>query len=416
MIMRSLKTAKQGKSFVLLVAGQIVTLFGSALLRFVLSLYVLDITGRADIFAAIYAISAVPLLLTPIGGAIADRADRRRMMAAIDFANGVIVLGFIILISGGEPSVFAIGAVMVLLGLASAMESPTVQACVPQIAPPEKLEQANGLIQGTGSLAQIAAPILGGILYGMFSLKTLVVCSCAAFFSASFMEIFIKLPFVKRAQEKHIVPTIIDDLKEGFAYTVKQPPVRKCIILAAVLNFVLTPYFIVGIPIILRVAMKSTDRFYGIGMAITEFGMILGALAIGAVAQKMKMKTLHRWLSGIGLLLIGAAASLLPRTLGLGYYPAFIAFFLFVLPVLMAITMISIYFISNLQKKTPDALLGKVMAIIMSVSQCAAPVGQIAYGFLFEKFSAAVYIPTFALSLATLLIAVISKAMLKNEE
>jgi MFS family permease len=404
------------KNFTMLVLGQIVTLFGSSLLRFVLSLYVLDITGRADIFSALYALSGIPLLLTPIGGAIADRVNRRTMMAAIDFMNGIIVLGLILLTASGRPSVFTIGAVMVLLGAASAMEQPTVQACVPQVARAEKMEQANGIIQGTGSLAQIIAPVLGGILYGIFSLKALAICSCAAFFLASLMEICIEIPFVRRTQEKHIVPTLIDDLKEGFSYSVRQPLILKCMILAAILNLVLTPYFVVGIPIILRVAMKSTDTVYGIGMAITEAGTILGALSIGLFAKKMAMRTLHRWIAAAGFLLIGVAGSLLPQILGFGYYSAFVMFFLFMLPVLMVITMISIYVITHVQKNTPDALLGKVTAIIMTVAQCAAPAGIIAYGFLFEKFNGTVYIPTIALSIVTLLTAAMGKIMLMNEK
>lgn len=61
------------KDFNLVVLGQIVSIFWSSLLRFALSLYVLDMTGRADIFATLYAVSNIPRLLMPLGGAIADR-------------------------------------------------------------------------------------------------------------------------------------------------------------------------------------------------------------------------------------------------------------------------------------------------------------------------------------------------------
>ncbi|MDR0851123.1 MAG: MFS transporter [Clostridiales Family XIII bacterium] len=212
--MNTLSEQKFSNSFKLLLAGQIVTLFGSALLRFVLSLYVLDITGRADIFAVLFAISTMPLLLSPIGGAIADRVNRRNMMVAIDFVNGVVVLGFILISYFGDLSVFMIGACMVLLGFTSAMESPTVLACVPAVAPAEKLEQANGIIQGIGSLAQTVAPILGGVLYGIFGMKPLVIFGCIAFFTASFIEIFIRMPFEKRPHEGHIIPMILGDTKE----------------------------------------------------------------------------------------------------------------------------------------------------------------------------------------------------------
>jgi MFS family permease len=79
------------RDFRLMVAGQATTQIGSGLLRFVLSLYILDITGRADVYATLYAISSIPLLLSPVGGALADRFDRRKMMVLIDFLNGLVV-------------------------------------------------------------------------------------------------------------------------------------------------------------------------------------------------------------------------------------------------------------------------------------------------------------------------------------
>lgn len=413
--MQKEETDTSQHSFRLLVAGQIITLLGSALLRFALSLYVLDVTGRADIFSVLYAISTIPLLLSPIGGAISDRVNRRNLMVAIDFVNGLITVIFFITMLNGHNSVFLIGAVMVLLGVTSAMESPTVMACVPSIVSKDKLENANGIISGISSLAQIIAPVLGGLLYGTLGLNPLVVFSFIAFFIASIMEVFIKIPYSKREQEKHIVPTIFDDMKAGFRYTFKEAFILKCMVLAAVLNLFLSPFFIVGVPVILRVTMESTDMLYGIGMAITEFGMILGAMSVGVFAKKMKISTVYRWLIGIAILMIPLAVSLLPMILKLGYYPSFILFFLFALPVLMILTSISIYIITQVQRETPNALLGKVMATIMAVAQCAAPMGQIIYGFLFETFSLASYIPTMILSLLTLAIALSAKIMLKKE-
>lgn len=85
------------KDFNLMVVGQIISILGSALLRFALSLYVLDITGRADLFAVLFAISSIPILLAPLGGAIADRFNRRNLMVLFDFVSSVIVFIFFIL-------------------------------------------------------------------------------------------------------------------------------------------------------------------------------------------------------------------------------------------------------------------------------------------------------------------------------
>jgi hypothetical protein len=81
----------------------------------------------------------------------------------------------------------------------------------------------------------------------------------------------------------------------------------------------------------------------------------------------------------------------------------------------MALTCISIYVITYVQKNTPDALLGKVMAIIMSVAQIAAPIGLACHGLLFEASNGAVFIPTAALAVITLLIAPLAQTMLKKE-
>ncbi|WP_141550438.1 MFS transporter [Bacillus thuringiensis] len=403
------------KDFHLMVSGQIITILGSTLLRFALSLYVLDITGRADIFAGLYAVTSIPFLLAPLGGAIADRFNRRNVMVIFDFINAAIVLSFIVLLLTESVSILMIGTIMFLLAVVSAMYAPFVMASIPQLVPEKKLEQANGIVNGVQALSNIVAPVLGGILYGIIGLKMLVIISCLAFFLSAILEMFITIPFIKRIQEGHIVPIIVKDMKEGFLYVLKQPFILKAMLLAALLNLILTPLFVVGGPIILRVTMQSSDTMYGIGMGLIDFATILGALSIGFFAKKLQMKTLYNWMLIIALLVIPVALSVTPFTLNLGYYPPFILFILSSLLIAMIMTIVSIYVITVVQKKTPNENLGKVMAIITAVSQCMAPIGQVVYGFMFEGFSAKIYLPIFAISFIMIIIAVVTKKILSNE-
>ncbi|MFB6589308.1 MFS transporter [Bacillus thuringiensis] len=403
------------KDFHLMVSGQIITILGSTLLRFALSLYVLDITGRADIFAGLYAVTSIPFLLAPLGGAIADRFNRRNVMVIFDFINAAIVLSFIVLLLTEAVSILMIGTIMFLLAVVSAMYAPVVMASIPQLVPEKKLEQANGIVNGVQALSNIVAPVLGGILYGIIGLKMLVIISCLAFFLSAILEMFITIPFIKRIQEGHIVPIIVKDMKEGFFYVLKQPFILKAMLLAALLNLILTPLFVVGGPIILRVTMQSSDTMYGIGMGLIDFATILGALSIGFFAKKLQMKTLYNWMLIIALLVIPVALSVTPFTLNLGYYPPFILFILSSLLIAMIMTIVSIYVITVVQKKTPNENLGKVMAIITAVSQCMAPIGQVVYGFMFEGFSTKIYLPIFAISFIMIIIAVVTKKILSNE-
>ncbi|HDR6268734.1 MFS transporter [Bacillus thuringiensis] len=403
------------KDFHLMVSGQIITILGSTLLRFALSLYVLDITGRADIFAGLYAVTSIPFLLAPLGGAIADRFNRRNVMVIFDFINAAIVLSFIVLLLTESVSILMIGTIMFLLAVVSAMYAPVVMASIPQLVPEKKLEQANGIVNGVQALSNIVAPVLGGILYGIIGLKMLVIISCLAFFLSAILEMFITIPFIKRIQEGHIVPIIVKDMKEGFLYVLKQSFILKAMLLAALLNLILTPLFVVGGPIILRVTMQSSDTMYGIGMGLIDFATILGALSIGFFAKKLQMKTLYNWMLIIALLVIPVALSVTPFTLNLGYYPPFILFILSSLLIAIIMTIVSIYVITVVQKKTPNENLGKVMAFITAVSQCMAPIGQVVYGFMFERFSTKIYLPIFAISFIMILIAIVTKKILRNE-
>lgn len=404
------------KNFNLMVLGQIISILGSALLRFALSLYVLDTTGSESLFATMFAISNIPLLLAPLGGAIADRFNRRNLMVIFDFTSSAIVLSLILFMNKGGISIFTVGVTMVLLSIVSALYTPAVTASIPLLVEKGKLEGANGLVQAVQALSAVAAPVLGGILYGIVGFRTVAAVSCILFFLSAVMEIFIRIPFEKRQWTGRIIPTITRDMKEGFLYVIKQKFIRKISIIAVLLNLVLVPYFLVGAPIVLRVTMQSGDTLYGIGMGLINFATILGALSIGFFAKKMRLKTLHRWLFACSLMMIFMTVSLMPFVLGMGYYPSFILFMLGAVPIAASMTMISIYIITKVQRVTPNENLGKVMAIITAVAQCAAPLGQILYGVIFEKWSAQIFIPTLFVSIVTLLLGVLTRQMLKREE
>lgn len=403
------------KNFNLIVLGQIISILGSSLLRFGLSTYILDTTGRADIFVALYAISNIPLLFSPIGGAIADRFNRKNLMVIFDFMSSIIIFTFICLLSSLNNSIILIGVIMVLLSIISSMYQPTVQASIPLIVNEKDLEQANGIVNGIGSLSSMFAPVLGGLLYGLIGIKMLLITSCIAFFLSAVMEMFIHIPFNKREVNGSIVSTIVSDMKEGFSYVIKQSHISKAMILAASLNLFLTPFLLVGIQYILRITMHSSNNMYGIGIGIIEFSSVLGALSIGMFAKKMKMNTLYRWLMLISILMIPMAISVSPSMLKLGYYPSFILLFICIIPIAMSMTIITIFVLTIVQKQTPNELLGKVMATITAVSQCVAPVGQIMHGKLFEVFSSRVYIPIVCMFIIMLSISILAKYLYKNE-
>ena len=121
------------RNFTFLILGQISSLIGNYTLKFALSMYVLEQTGSASIFAGLLALAMLPtILLSPFGGILADRANRRNIMVALDTLSGLSVLIASFAMALGQD-IFVIGALLIILSVLGAFESPTVQACVPQM-------------------------------------------------------------------------------------------------------------------------------------------------------------------------------------------------------------------------------------------------------------------------------------------
>lgn len=403
-------------NFIKLVTGQAVSVFGTSLLRFALSLYVLDMTGRADIYATLFAVSSLPILLSPIAGALADRFNRKTIMVGLDIANGIVSLLLLAAFFLNQVSLVVVAIAMILFGFVGAMDTPVVTAIIPSLSKPNKLESANGILQGVQSLSGIVAPILGGILYGIIGIQNVLIITTAAFFLTALLETRILVPKNKTDYSGNIIRVLATDLKEGIHYTLAHSFIRKTMLISVGLNFVLTPLFIIGLPYILRVTMNLSTSLYGVSIGVIEFATILGALLMGVASKKLKVSNFYLWILFISMLLIPITFSTAPAILQYGTIPAFLLFVLCAIPLSACLSIVSIFAISKVQKITPSHHLGKVMAIIMATAQCAAPIGQILYGIGFEIFQDSVYIPVAVTFFTTFLLAIGSKFLYRNEK
>ena len=119
------------KNFVLIIIGQIISLFGNAILRFALPLYLLSETNSAMLFGLVSACSFVPMiLLYPIGGMIADRVNKRNIMVILDFLTAGVTLIFTILLGKLDLTMLILAMLILLYGIQGAYQ-PAVQASVP---------------------------------------------------------------------------------------------------------------------------------------------------------------------------------------------------------------------------------------------------------------------------------------------
>lgn len=393
-----MKGNKKNISYLML--GQFISVFGGAILRFALSLFVLDVTGRADIFATVLAISSIPVLFAPIGGAIADRFDRKLLMVLMDVDNAIIA-GLLFLVVGTTESILGIGVLIFILAIVGSFDTPVVGASIPLLVEEDELEKINGLSNGILQLSNVVAPIIGGIFYGVMGAKLLVASSILFFIIAAIIESFLKIPFEKREQSSGTIMQILTaDLKDGFKEVKNNQVIFKSITIAAAINFVLTSFFIVGLPVILRMTLQVNDTMYGIGMGVFSLASIIGAIFAGQLTKNIKFNNFYRVFTLSGILLILMNLLLSMTSIGVGFMVVLVMEII----IGMMLSAISIYLITIVQRITPKENLGKVMATIIAVAQCAVPLGQLLMGLIFRNTTDSVFVPLLLISGLVLLI------------
>ena len=404
------------RNFNLMIAGQIITLFGSSILRFALSLYILDITGSAETFALLLAISTIPVIfLSPIGGAIADRMNRRNLMVFFDFISSIVVGGLALFLYNGQESIILIGSVMTLLSIISTFYQPSVQASIPVLVEENNLLKANGIVSGVSAITNFAGPVLGGLLYTLSGIDTIVVITCISFILAAMIELFIRMPFEKGKQTYGAIKTILLDLKDGLRFILRGNSfLLKIILIAAAMNVFITPLFLVGIPYIIKIIMGMDDKYFGFTQGGISLSMIFAAVVVGLISSKLRINNLYLWFVGAGVLLVPMSLSIYPMFLerdGLDFVQ-YVVFSLCTMLIMFVITIINIFIMTTLQQQTPNIMLGKVMAILTAVSTCAVPVGQIIFGSLIDGFAMNAYALILIIAIITIIVGLITKKAL----
>lgn len=398
----------RNKNFILIVIGQIISLFGNAILRFALPLYLLGQTSSALLFGLVSACSFLPMiLLSPIGGMIADRVNKRNIMVILDFSTAGITLAFTVLLGKVDLTLLILVMLILLFGIQGAYQ-PSVQASIPLLLSREDLVKGNAAINLVSSLASLAGPVAGGALYGFFGLYPILSVSIACFTVSAVMELFIRIPSPCCQSRGNILKTAYLDLRESFLFIRREKTVIwKISLTAASVNLFFSSLITIALPVIvtgmLGFETAAAERLYGYAQGVIAAGSLTGGLMAGIFSKKQRAKDLYR-------LLIVAAFTLLPIASGLSFSKngkltyGIILICCFVM--MTAASLFSVRMLSCLQLLTPDHMLGKVTSCTMCICMCASPIGQALYGILLENFSEKVSLLFAAVFLVTTLIAV----------
>ena len=390
------------------------SLTGNYTLKFALSMYVLEQTGSASIFAGMLSAALLPtVLLSPFGGILADRANRKHIMVALDALSGLSVLAAGLLLPLGRE-LWVIGALLVLLSVLAAFESPTVQACVPQMVSPQNLVQGNAVVSQVSAVTSLATPFLGSLFYTAFGIEPVFAAAGVCFWLTALLECMIHLEHQKPPRTAGIGAIVREDLAVSAHFLRReQPDILKLLLLTALAGMFVSGTAVVGFPYLVRTVLGLSATYYGAAESAMGAAAILGSLCAGLLGKKLRVRDLSAIFLSFGLSLFPIGFSFLLPVGRMARYGVLLFFFCVCQ---LGVCIFSTYAITLIQQRTPEQLMGKVMSCVFTLSMCAQPVGQVVYGALFDCFSDSVYWVLIPTGMLICLIAVASRGFLKRME
>ncbi len=404
------------KDFILVVIGQIISLFGNATLRFALPLYLLNLTGSSALYGTVTACAFLPsILLSPIGGIIADRVNKRNVMVILDFFTALVILTFSVLMNGINLIVLLTATLMLLYGIAGAYQ-PSVQASIPALVHQDHIMAANSIINTITSFASLIGPVLGGILYSTYGLKPVLWICMICFFVSAVMELFIKIPFQKQNSEGGIWEMAKRDFAESIWFIRRDNPViGKTLLVICGINLFLAAMIIVALPYlmteVLDLRATQANKLYGFAEGALAAGGLTGGICAGIFSNKLSIQKSGNLIIACAISVFPIAASLLLFSSGMiNYIVITICCFI----IMVCSTIFVVQMMSFIQRETPQNLIGKVIAVILTVSMCAQPLGNALYGVLFEISKGFEYAVVLFSGTISLLIAISTRNIFKK--
>jgi MFS family permease len=383
------------KDFALLICGKLVSLLGSNMLQFALSLYVLDLTGSATVFASILSILIIPrLIFSPFAGVFGDWFDRKKSVVMLDMLNAFVIGSFALIFTvKGNLSIAMIYALVILLETTEIFFHSAMAAVLPSIVSKEELLDANSLNSMVMNIGNLLAPAIGALIYGIFGMKAILIFTSICFLLSSISKMFINIPKNHNKPEEIDLKSFKYDLIEGTKLIKDNKFIRIIIASGGILNFCVSPLASIGLLYIIKEIMKASDFQFGLFQMILSSSFIIAPLIGGKHIGKIKVGRLL-YLSFISVAAIVLAMALIP----FNFKPSIVPYILILLTsflIGMSTTFANIALGTFFDQIVPLELMGRISTIMNLSMTILIPIGQMIFGYLYD-----IIIPNYVIALA----------------
>lgn len=265
------------KKFLIVWAGQTVSVLGSGFTSFALGIWVYQRTGLITDFALISVCVMLPgIIVSPFAGALVDRFNRRDMMILSDITAGCSSLMLALLFLAGILTVAKVYLLVSLGSIATAVRMPSYMALLSQLLPNKQLGRASGMMQMGPAVTGVLSPILAASMLGKINFPGVVAVDCATFVAAVATLVAIKVPTVPSHRARQ---SLLKEVIAGWAYIRERPGLTALLLFFAAMNISNSSAQVLFTPIILSFAGRAV---LGRIMSIGALGFLAGSVLMSA--------------------------------------------------------------------------------------------------------------------------------------
>ena len=359
-------------NFRLFFIGQTISSVGSWAQQLAVAWLVLDITNRSDRLGIAVALQFLPMLvLGAPAGVLADRIDNRKLLIATSTASGLIALSFGIVVATGHATIWWIYTLTTLLGVALAVERPTMQAILFQLVGPETLSNAVAANGTIAAASRLVGPALAGAL-----IATVGTPVCFYLNAASYLVVIGAL-LVLRTRElvgRPLTGRARGKLREGFAYVRSHPEVARPLLVMTVVGTIALN-FGTTFPSMVRFGFHLGAGSVGTVMSVSAIGSPLGGIYVAGVKPDPR-RTLV-------IVLLGFCTA----CLALSAMPGYWWFIAMSIPLGFASAAFQSVNTVAVQQATEPAMQGRVMALHQMAWFGSTPIGAVLMGWVIHVSS-----------------------------
>jgi DHA3 family macrolide efflux protein-like MFS transporter len=293
--------------------GQFVSLLGSAMTWFALTIWAYQVTGQATALALIGFFSFGPaILLSPIAGAFVDRWDRKRVLVLSDLSAGLATLVILVLYATGRLEMWHLYVVGLCEGVFQAFQYPAYSAAVTMMLPKEQYARAGGMVELAGSASGILAPMLAGALLGAIGVAGIMAIDLVTLLFAVATLLRVRVPQPPPSQEGRAARgSIWKESTYGLRYIVERRGLLGLQLLFAGGNLADYGGFVLFAPMILA-RTGSSELVLGSVQSAGAAGALVGGLLLsiwGGPKRRIHAVLLGWGLASLGMVLMGLGRS-----------------------------------------------------------------------------------------------------------